>query len=201
MALSGDPTDAPEFERELPEVRPRARNRATKRWLVRLIVVTTVWYAGIYVFLPSISCGPTSVLVGMARRALVEHANYVCTRGEIFGDFRESQAMTRLLTARRLGNQYSVTLLHEQDESGSILVLYPRKHQKYRYNLLYRVLFWDGATNSFPTFALKSIGDLFDNNSSHFDSRHPPTDAVLQSFGEEHGWSFERRLSLTPPCD
>ncbi len=201
MASTDASTDLPKPELELPEVRIRARNRAAKRWFARLVVVTTAWYTGVYIFLPTRGCGPTRFLVDMARRALIAHAKEICATGQDFADFRKSQALTRLQAARKPGNRYLVTVLLAREESGSILVLYPERHETYCQNVLYRVLFWDWRTVSFPTFALTSGGDLFGNYSARFDLRNPPTDAVLQELGKTHGWSFERRLSLTPPCE
>jgi len=178
-----------------------ARKPGVVRVIVGIGVAIAAWYTGVLFLFPDLECGPAPVLTHFAQATLKNHALEVCRGWRGFGDARNSTILQQLEQFRSVGDFYHMFTVRDRNGSGSLLVLFPDRNKGYRHNLLYRVAFWRWEVYTYPTYVMTSTGDVFRSRTIRFDSRWPPTDADLQELGETHGWSFERRLSLAPPCD
>jgi len=171
-----------------------------KRWIIGTSLLVFVWYGVVLFLLPGIG-GGEPVLPLLVRGSLQAHCSEICNQHMSFADRRNSLALQRIEILRGLGNRYLVVSFPSQVSFPVGVVVYPQHRYIYRHNFVYRLAFWNWDAHTYPTFLLTRDGDFFSNDITGFDSRRPPTDAVLQELGETRAWSFERRLALTPPCN
>ena len=171
-----------------------------KRWIIGISLFVFVWYGVVLFLLPSLSDGEV-VMPLLVRGSLQAHGSEVCNQQMSFADQRNSLALQRIESLRGLGNRYFVASLPSEGSRTSVVAVYPQHRYIYRHTFVYRLIFWNWEANNYPTFLLTRDGDFYRNDITGFDSRILPTNAVLQQIGQAYGWSFERRLPLTPPCN